>query len=57
VFTDGSSPDLVRAMRSLIHDLPALRAGVHDFVTRRAPEWDARFAELQRLLRDRNVRG
>lgn len=57
VFTDGSAQDLVRAMRSLIHDLPALRAGVHDFVARRAPEWDARFAELQRLLRDRDARG
>ncbi|HKS05743.1 MAG TPA: hypothetical protein VJR92_05480 [Gemmatimonadaceae bacterium] len=57
VFTDGSSTDLVRAMRSLIRDLPALRTGVKDFVARRAPEWDTRFAELQRLLRDRNARG
>jgi glycosyltransferase involved in cell wall biosynthesis len=57
VFTDGSSSDLVRAVRALIRDLPALRAGVRDLVARRAPEWDARFAELQRLLRDRSVRG
>ena len=51
VYTDGSPEDLVRAIRSLIRDLPSLRAGVADFMARRSAEWDARFAALETLLR------
>lgn len=51
VYTDGTATDIERAIRALIRDLPAYHRAVRDFVARRAPQWNARCAELETLLR------
>jgi hypothetical protein len=50
VYTDGSAADVERSIRELLADLPRHRDGIRGFHARRAPEWDARLRDLERLL-------
>ena len=55
LYTDGSSADLIRALRELPEKLPALRREILQFQEQSRKDWEGRLIDLNRVLEKEGI--